>query len=110
MVSAASLHVRCAAVIMVYTGESINRLGAQHWRSFATQDYFDSSGLFYTVMVSVPLLFVAIFVLCSILWETVQLMIVYGREKARRSAVRVRVDGAGATEAAPAAGETKKDQ
>ena len=31
---------------MVYSAEWLNRLGAAHWREFATQDYFDKSGVF----------------------------------------------------------------
>lgn len=39
---------------VVYFGENINKVAAQHWQSFATQDYFDSRGIFYSVMVSGP--------------------------------------------------------
>ena len=40
----------------VYNAERINSLLARHWRSFATQDYFDKHGVFFCALVSTPLL------------------------------------------------------
>lgn len=46
--------------------ESLNRLGKTHWSSFASQDYFDSNGLFMLVFVTAPFLIYAnIIVVCS---------------------------------------------
>lgn len=41
---------------IVYFAERINDLAARHWQSFATQDYFDAHGIFYSAVVSAPLL------------------------------------------------------
>lgn len=41
---------------MVYFSESINTLAATNWSSFSRQQYFDSQGLFISVMFSVPIL------------------------------------------------------
>ena len=50
----------------VYMGERLNKLGNQYWESFATQNYFDPNGVFYTVLISGPLLLVNFIVLVSI--------------------------------------------
>ncbi len=41
---------------MVYNAERVNSLLARHWRSFATQNYFDEHGVFFCALVSTPLL------------------------------------------------------
>jgi hypothetical protein len=41
----------------VYFGERVNALAGQHWQAFAGQDYFDSHGIFYSIMVSGPAVF-----------------------------------------------------
>lgn len=38
----------------MYFGERVNALAGQHWQAFAGQDYFDSHGIFYSVLVSLP--------------------------------------------------------
>mmetsp|Transcript_1744 Transcript_1744/g.3135 ORF Transcript_1744/g.3135 Transcript_1744/m.3135 type:complete len:172 (-) Transcript_1744:59-574(-) len=50
-----------AAIFMANTcclaaAEQLNRLAAQHWASFSSQDYFDSAGVFASVMLGLPLL------------------------------------------------------
>lgn len=39
---------------LVYFGESINSLAGQHWQAFATQNYFDRHGTFYSTIVAGP--------------------------------------------------------
>ncbi|RMX43094.1 hypothetical protein pdam_00006844 [Pocillopora damicornis] len=41
---------------LAFASEQINTLGAQHWRTFAKEQYFDSAGLFITVVYSGPIL------------------------------------------------------
>ncbi len=48
---------------LVYMGERINKLGAQHWQRFSRQDYFDKRGTFYSAVVSGPLLLIMLAVL-----------------------------------------------
>ncbi|KAK7461547.1 hypothetical protein BaRGS_00038693 [Batillaria attramentaria] len=43
-------------LVMVACSEYINEFASNHWRSFARQQYFDSSGLFISVVLSMPLL------------------------------------------------------
>ena len=40
----------------VYNAQRLNKLLAQHWRSFAGQPYFDEQGVFISAVVSTPLL------------------------------------------------------
>eukprot|EP00983_Pelagomonas_calceolata_P030023 939842-Pelagomonas_calceolata.AAC.1 len=40
----------------IYMGERLNALGAKHWDKFASQNYFDQNGVFFSTMVSGPLL------------------------------------------------------
>ena len=43
----------------VYMSENINAWAAQHWQRFSTQNYFDPSGLFASVVFSGPLLLIS---------------------------------------------------
>lgn len=40
----------------IFSGEHTNRALGQHWERFASQNYFDKQGLFFSVMFSGPLL------------------------------------------------------
>lgn len=46
-------------------GERLNKLGRKHWSKFATQDYFDANGVFFTALVSGPLLLLLFVILVS---------------------------------------------
>jgi hypothetical protein len=54
-----------AAGAAVYFGERVNALAGKHWQAFAGQDYFDSHGIFYSIMVSAPAVFNLFAVLVS---------------------------------------------
>lgn len=45
--------------------ERLNTLLAQHWKSFAKQPYFDPHGIFFSAVVSAPLLLVMFFLVVS---------------------------------------------
>ncbi|KAK8623996.1 hypothetical protein V6N13_065355 [Hibiscus sabdariffa] len=47
----------------IYFAESLNRFLGDNWKKFATQNYFDPSGLFLSVLWSGPLLTIAIIIL-----------------------------------------------
>ena len=66
---------------MVYMAEMLNRLGSEHWASFAGQNYFDERGVFISVMFSTPLLCAAFFVLLNALLSASQLLIKVKRKE-----------------------------
>lgn len=41
---------------LIYLGERLNNIGRRHWENFATQNYFDEHGVFFSALVSGPLL------------------------------------------------------
>jgi len=51
----------------VYFAENLNRELRKNWKSFSTQNYFDSNGVFLSTLWSGPLLVIAmiILVMCS---------------------------------------------
>ncbi|XP_039071357.1 transmembrane protein 18-like isoform X1 [Hibiscus syriacus] len=55
----------------VYFAESLNRLLGDNWKKFATQNYFEPSGLFLSVLWSGPLLTIAIIILINTLFCSV---------------------------------------
>ena len=50
------LAVFVSICVMVLASESINTFLREHWRDFATQDYFDPHGVFLSCLLSGPLL------------------------------------------------------
>lgn len=59
-----TLTLRAAAV--VFLAERLNGLGAKHWQRFSGQDYFDPRGVFFTTLVSGPLVLIMLIVLVSV--------------------------------------------
>ncbi|KDO83944.1 hypothetical protein CISIN_1g031229mg [Citrus sinensis] len=53
------------ALAGVYFAENLNRVLGSNWKRFATQNYFDSHGIFLSALWSGPLLFIAIIILVS---------------------------------------------
>lgn len=58
------------SVSLVYFSESINELAAFHWSSFSRQQYFDSQGLFISVVFSVPILLNCMVLVVSATWTS----------------------------------------
>ena len=54
------------AVAGVYLAESLNSILGENWKSFASQNYFNPSGVFMSVLWSGPLLAFAMIILVSI--------------------------------------------
>jgi hypothetical protein len=58
---------------IVFSARSLNSLGHSNWQLFATQDYFDSQGMFMAIFVSGPLLLtanVAVVSQASVCWSS----------------------------------------
>ncbi|CAB9526906.1 Transmembrane protein 18 [Seminavis robusta] len=67
--------------VMVFIGalvrsvEYLNQIAGQHWKEFATQNYFDHRGVFVSFMVSGPLLFYCLIMLIMFVRESSQLLV-----------------------------------
>lgn len=60
--------------IIVRLAERLNDMGANRWKEFATQNYFDRSGIFMGITVCAPLLLVCLFMLISMMREASSLL------------------------------------
>ncbi|XP_018329650.1 transmembrane protein 18 [Agrilus planipennis] len=61
-------------LLLVYFSEQINEIAANNWKIFSRQQYFDSSGLFISVVFSMPILLNCMLMVGSWLWQSRQLM------------------------------------
>ncbi|XP_059615282.1 transmembrane protein 18 [Phlebotomus argentipes] len=61
-------------ILLVYFSESINEFAAHNWRTFSRQQYFDSQGLFISLVFSVPILLNIMLMVGSWLYQSTQLM------------------------------------
>ena len=81
---AARLSVMIFIAIVVRLAERLNGWGAQHWRSFSTQNYFDGRGVFISIMLCAPLMFDCLVMLLCFLWEASQLLVQVKTEQLKR--------------------------
>jgi hypothetical protein len=51
--------------LIVYFSERLNSYCSEHWKDFATQDYFDKSGIFTGLMLSFPIILILLYQLVS---------------------------------------------
>ncbi|KAG2427704.1 hypothetical protein HYH02_014535 [Chlamydomonas schloesseri] len=88
------------AAATVWSSERLNALGAEHWRSFAGQNYFDRTGVFMSSVVSGPLLVAMFIVLINYLISCSAMLVEAKkkelRHKARQRAAAEKAAGAGA--------------
>ncbi|XP_074263538.1 uncharacterized protein LOC141586263 isoform X1 [Silene latifolia] len=70
----------------VYLAERINRFLGNNWESFATQNYFDPLGLFFSVLWSGPLLIIAMLILVNSLFSLCHLIVRWKRAELRHRA------------------------
>ncbi|XP_008783402.1 transmembrane protein 18 [Phoenix dactylifera] len=70
----------------VYLAERINNFMGKHWKSFASQNYFDPHGLFISVLWSGPLLFVTIVIVVNTLFTLCHLIVKWKKAELRHRA------------------------
>lgn len=70
----------------IYFAERINGIASRNWRHFASQDYFDSHGVFMSTLFSGPLLVISIVVLVNMLITLTQLMVKWKRAELKHKA------------------------
>jgi len=66
----------------------LNDLGSQFWREFATQNYFDTQGFFVSVMYTLPLMLICLFIVANFVLLASRLLIQVKRAELRRQRVR----------------------
>ncbi|XP_062024790.1 uncharacterized protein LOC133740874 [Rosa rugosa] len=74
------------ALAGVYLAERFNGFLGQNWKSFAGQNYFDSNGVFLSVLWSGPLLVIAIIILINTLFSLCHLIVKWKRAELRHRA------------------------
>ena len=60
--------------VIIRLAEYLNIMGNSRWNEFATQNYFDRSGIFMGIMLCAPLLLVCLFMLISMIREASNLL------------------------------------
>ncbi|KAL6848815.1 hypothetical protein ACP4OV_021398 [Aristida adscensionis] len=70
----------------VYLAEKVNRYLGEHWKSFASRNYFDHAGVFISVVWSGPLIFISIVSVVSSLIMLCRLMVKWKRAELRHRA------------------------
>lgn len=64
---------------LAFVSEQLNVLGAKHWRAFSREQYFDSFGLFISVVHAGPILFNCFVLTVMWLWTAGKMLIVVKR-------------------------------
>ncbi|KAK0080162.1 hypothetical protein PV325_000367 [Microctonus aethiopoides] len=73
-------------LLLVYFSENINEVAASNWMVFSKQQYFDSKGLFISIVFSVPILMNCMIMVASWLYQSSQLMTSLKRAQLRQQA------------------------
>jgi hypothetical protein len=68
-------------LFLVYSAESLNELAAKNWKLFSRQQYFDSNGMFISLLWSTPLLTNCLIIVMLWILTSSQMMVKTGRLK-----------------------------
>ncbi|EFJ44547.1 hypothetical protein VOLCADRAFT_64706 [Volvox carteri f. nagariensis] len=97
---AVQLFVFVLAGGVIFNAERLNKLGAQHWEKFAGQNYFDSTGVFMSAVVSGPQLLVMFIILINYLINCAGMLVEAKKReliyKAKQRAKEAKASGASA--------------
>eukprot|EP00891_Asterochloris_glomerata_P009973 jgi/Astpho2/9973/e_gw1.00153.62.1_t len=74
------------ATAIAFNAESLNGMARRRWRSFSGQNYFDPHGVFWSALVSGPLLLDMFIILILYLWSVYQSMVKMKRGELRAKA------------------------
>lgn len=69
---------------MCYFSEYLNEMAAKNWKEFSQEQYFDSNGLFISVVFNAPLILNCCLIVILWLIETYHLLIETAKLKAKR--------------------------
>ncbi|XP_036943350.1 transmembrane protein 18 [Acanthopagrus latus] len=75
-------------VILVYTAEYLNELAAMNWNSFSNFQYFDSKGMFISLVYSIPLLLNTVIIVMVWVYRTFSTMTELKTLQLKRKACR----------------------
>ncbi|XP_074115304.1 transmembrane protein 18 [Cotesia typhae] len=92
-------------LLLVYFSESINEVAASKWMLFSKQQYFDSKGLFISIVFSVPILMNCMIMVASWLYQSSQLT-----TNLKRAQLRQRAKIRQTTESPPTTTNKSKDE
>ena len=73
--TAARFGLLCTIAIIVRCAERLNAYAGSRWEDLATQNYFDTNGVFVLIFVAVPLLLDCVIMLVSFLREASNLLV-----------------------------------
>ncbi|XP_026196550.1 transmembrane protein 18 [Anabas testudineus] len=77
-------------VALVYSAEYLNELAAMNWRSFSKFQYFDSKGMFISLIFSIPLLLNTVIIVALWVYRTFSTMTELKTLQLKRKALRQR--------------------
>ncbi|KAK3861707.1 hypothetical protein Pcinc_032357 [Petrolisthes cinctipes] len=78
-------------LLTVRCSQSINQYAAENWKRFSRQQYFDSQGMFISVVFSMPVLFNCLMMVINWLWLSSSMMVTWKRAELE---ARMRLDSA----------------
>jgi len=79
-------------LLVVYMAEYVNEFLSRHHRIFTKHQYFDSNGLFISIVVSLPMLVNCTTILINWIWASVQLLNEHRVQRTSKAAARKKDD------------------